>query len=619
MMISASQTFTSRLRSILFFAIILLCFSILVAVPTRAADSPVKIVVGGNVVPFVVSPFMGSDGQVYAPVDVIHKMGASYVPNADRATVTVTSAHGDKQIVPYKFIQDRYCIPIQKIADGLGASATWDAPSSTLTLRARLELVRQEGDNLSIYTSYPVYYNVNKLSDPDRVYVDLDGLDLAAAPSTIPSTSPNASYIRSGRMDFNKARIVVDLKHKLDYKVTSSDQTNHIVVVMNVPGHAPVKPHPTSIPGVPQATIVAVPPPGTPPTVGQNPGVSTNSGIAPLPVTNPDVGNVPGQQQDPIVIPPNALIVTDVSFSMVSDSLVQVAVKTNGAAEFHTTNLSSPTRIALDLTNAALADSVSRQLNLANPVIKGVRSGMLNVGGQLIGRIVVDLARVVDFSVDQETVDGGIEYFINLRVPTQSPPTSIAGQLSGKIVMIDPGHGAEDTGALGIGGIREKDLNLSIAKKVRDVMIQTGATVYMTREDDIKPSVPARPQMAIAAHADYFISIHCDESGARNSHSGSTVYYHAHNAICKALAADISIRVAAVSGIPALGTKSDTIRFQTGFGVLRGSPMPAVLVECGYMNSEKDLVRLRNMDIQEKIAEGIVAGLVDFAVDRSRQ
>jgi len=112
--------------------------------------------------------------------------------------------------------------------------------------------------------------------------------------------------------------------------------------------------------------------------------------------------------------------------------------------------------------------------------------------------------------------------------------------------------------------------------------------------------------------ADFFVSIHCDESGARDSHAGTTVYYHAHKPECMRLASFIVHRVSAVSGLSSNGTKSDTIRFQTGFGVLRGSPMPAVLVECGYMNNNGDVAKLKTDQVQQHIADGVVSGLIDF-------
>ena len=83
------------------------------------------------------------------------------------------------------------------------------------------------------------------------------------------------------------------------------------------------------------------------------------------------------------------------------------------------------------------------------------------------------------------------------------------------------------------------------------------------------------------------------------------------------MAADISARVAEASGIPQDGIKSDTIRFAQGFGVLRGSPMPAVLVECGYVNDSGDVRKLQDPDTQQRIAKGIAAGLGDFLGGRT--
>ena len=122
--------------------------------------------------------------------------------------------------------------------------------------------------------------------------------------------------------------------------------------------------------------------------------------------------------------------------------------------------------------------------------------------------------------------------------------------------------------------------------------------------------------LANAHHADLFVSIHCDSSGGQNTHSGTTVYFHAQNDTCRQMAADIGRRVSEAAGIGYNGIKSDTIRFATGFGVLRGSMMPAVLVETGYMNNDTDLAKLRDDATQQKIAEGITAGLKDFLADQ---
>lgn len=93
--------------------------------------------------------------------------------------------------------------------------------------------------------------------------------------------------------------------------------------------------------------------------------------------------------------------------------------------------------------------------------------------------------------------------------------------------------------------------------------------------------------------------------------SGAKVYYHATNRSEQRLADAINQGIGQTTGHPG-HVLSDTTRFRTGFGVLRGAFMPAVLVECGFMESPRDLVRLRDSQGQEQIAEGIALGLTEF-------
>jgi N-acetylmuramoyl-L-alanine amidase len=306
--------------------------------------------------------------------------------------------------------------------------------------------------------------------------------------------------------------------------------------------------------------------------------------------------------------------ITNVSLHAVSDTLTQVVVEATGSAAFRTIMLTAPDRLAFDVADMGLGPGLRDLAAPDNPAVRGVRIGTVAEGAKQFGRVVIDLKHAVDFSITTQIGPNGTTYFVNLRTGLPGLRRS-TGALNGKVVMIDPGHGGQDTGAIGLGGVREKDLALAIALKLRDVLQRNGASVFMTRRDDTFIPVGTRPELAIAAHADYYVSIHCDACAPNNSHSGTTVYYHSHNDICRRLAGDISARVGAVSGIPALGTKSDTIRFASGFGVLRGSPMPAVLVECGYVDNARDLAVLCSPGAQERIAEGIAAGLIDFAAE----
>ncbi|MCW3062810.1 MAG: N-acetylmuramoyl-L-alanine amidase [Capsulimonas sp.] len=561
--------------------------------PAHAADS-VQLVVGGQPVAFVVQPYQENDGTVFAPVDFVRRMGANYAPSQDGKSVDVMGANGAKLTVPFNMVHERYCVPVKQVATALGASVGWNDRAHTMTLRAKIEVVKQDKDGLSIFTSYPIYYSVKRLEKPQRIYVDLLGADLASSPATVPASNPGVSYIRSGSISYNTVRIVVDLKKNIGFKVASTPLTSHVQVAMSGDGEPPrvaSRPQPSPI----------VPIPVTPRPLP----------VTPLPVAPPDTPQtVPGLQ------------ITDVACNVVSDTLTQIVIKTTGQGDFKTETLSSPSRLAFDLAGASLSDNLKRLVSTDHAIIKSIRSGIMKAGGKQFGRVVLDMTKLVAFDVTTQPSDEGVDYVINVKTPGGPPvgpatvsPVPDSTLLAGKIIMVDPGHGGGDSGAVGIGGAREKDLTLSIGKKLRNLLASNGATVYMTREDDTKPSVAARPQMAIAAHADYFISIHCDDSGSRNSHSGSTVYFHAQNPLCRRFAVNVINRVAAVSGIPPNGVKSDTIRFQTGFGVLRGSPMPAILVECGYMNSESDLSKLRTPAVQQHVAEGIVAGLLDFIAD----
>lgn len=562
--------------------------------PAFADPAPATILIGGRIVPFQVKPFVGPDGQVMAPADAVQLLGAKFIPGGDH-TVQITAANGHQFSSPYTLVGGRYCVPFQKVATALGGTADWQPTTATLTVRAKLEMVRQDYNELTIYTSYPIYYSVKRIDGPERLYVDLFGLDLATTPANIPNTGGSVTHIRSGQINYQTVRITIDLKKGMPFRVMSGIQTNQVKVALNESGG----------------------PNSAPPFVE-----------SPPPVVNPPVARLPSN--------PAQVIITGVNCKVISPALTQVSIFTTGPAKYRTEALDNPNRLAFDLAGAVLDRGVKTAQSVDNPVVKAIRVGKLLTPQTAFGRVVLDLSKMVGFSVDSQPKDGGMLYLINVATGGQAvapiapiatiipsdggiAPAPVTASLAGKLIVIDPGHGGRDTGArdeFRTGQVYEKDITLSIGRRVREVLTQNGATVLMTRNDDTLPSVMARPAFANDHHADYFVSIHCDSSGAQNTHAGTTVYFHAQNGLCRQMAADIGRRVSQTSGIPYDGVKSDTIRFGTGFGVLRGSYMPAVLIETGYMNNDDDLAKLRDDATQQKIAEGIVAGIRDFIADQ---
>ena len=581
-----------RLRALhrLFFLGPLAVFLPLVA--AQADPTPATILIGGRIVPFQVKPFVGPDGQVFAPVDAVQLLGAKFAPSRD-GTVSITAASGHRISVPYTVVQGRYCVPFQKVAQALGGSSDWQPTTATLTVRARLQMVRQDNNSLTIYTSYPVYYSVKRIDSPERLYVDLFGLDLATTPANIPNEGGGVTHIRSGQINQQTVRITVDLKQGMPFRVVSGIQTSQVRVALGEAGPLPVPVSPPSV------AVVLPPTPHLPPNPAQ-------------------------------------VTITAVNCKVISPALTQIMVSTTGPAKYRTEALNNPNRLAFDLAGAVLEHGVQTTQSVDNPIVKAIRIGKVFTEHTAFGRVVLDLSKMVGFSIDSRSSGAGMTYLINVitssgqtaSVPPvlsqPSPggllPEPVSASLAGKLVVIDPGHGGQDSGApaeLGPNDIYEKNITLAIGRRVRDVLTQNGAVVLMTRTDDSFPALASRPQLANDHHADYFISIHADSSASgRNTLAGTTVYFHAQNNLCRLMAADIGRRVSQASGLSYNGVKSDTIRFRTGFAVLRASDMPAVLVETGYMNNDSDLSRLRNEESQQKIAEGIVAGLRDFIADQ---
>ncbi|MEH2012866.1 N-acetylmuramoyl-L-alanine amidase [Nostoc sp.] len=173
------------------------------------------------------------------------------------------------------------------------------------------------------------------------------------------------------------------------------------------------------------------------------------------------------------------------------------------------------------------------------------------------------------------------------------------------VVIIDPGHGGKDSGALGIGGAREKDVILPIGKRLAEILQQNGVQVIMTRDSDYFVTLPGRVQLSERANADVFVSIHANSAGAsRPDVNGLEVYYY-----------DSGLGLARIvrsSILQSIGTIKDRGVRRARFYVLRKSSMPSILVETGYMTGREDMARLRTSAYQNKMAEAIARGVLQY-------
>lgn len=306
-----------------------------------------------------------------------------------------------------------------------------------------------------------------------------------------------------------------------------------------------------------------------------------------------------------------------------------------------------PERLYLDVPGVWVGRRYEAGVEVGDGLLEGVRLGQNTLSKT---RLVIDLARYDHHRVF--TLPEPARIVVDVY-GERGGSADRSGRLPAELrrvhtVVVDPGHGGRDPGALGIGGLREKDVNLGIARSLATQLRARGFDVVLTREDDRALSLEERSAIAESAGGDVFVSIHANASrraGARGievytldaNHERHSLDVAARengvpaarlDALQRALA---RIRVGEVAGhserlaglvheqvirgarsrdasLPDLGVKKGP------FYVLFMSSMSAVLVETGFVTNRRDARLLRSERYQMLLAEEIAVG-----VDRYRQ
>ena len=172
------------------------------------------------------------------------------------------------------------------------------------------------------------------------------------------------------------------------------------------------------------------------------------------------------------------------------------------------------------------------------------------------------------------------------------------------VVVIDPGHGGGDVGAVGIDGIQEADIVLNVSRQAAQLLQQQGVQVILTRSDDTEVELEPRVQLAEQNNATLFVSIHANSlSLDRPDVNGVETYYFSNG---QALAEIIQQSIISNLGMTDRGVR------QARFYVLRKTTMPAVLVEIGFVTGSEDAPRLTSSQWQSQMANAIVRGVLQY-------
>ena len=340
--------------------------------------------------------------------------------------------------------------------------------------------------------------------------------------------------------------------------------------------------------------------------------------------------------------------------------------------------LANPDRIAIDFEGALPATKLAEPL--ANPLVDGIRHGLVAADRY---RVIFHLKRAATASIETTDISGGQRISLSIGpaasavAATVSPPllgygandaavvmpdkgvataeaaTVTNGRSSGKRlkIVVDPGHGGIDNGAVSKSGTMEKNINLAVAKSLKQALMVGGnVDVVLTRDDDTFIPLEERSAIGRREKADLFISVHAD-SIHYGSLRGATVYTlseNASDALSRQIAAseNAADRFAGaewqndkpdVFDILVDLTRRETVSFSehfaaslvddlakndvrlitrpkrsAGFRVLKAPDVPSVLVEMGFLSNPEDEKLLKDDAWRHRIGEAIADAVLKF-------
>jgi N-acetylmuramoyl-L-alanine amidase len=334
----------------------------------------------------------------------------------------------------------------------------------------------------------------------------------------------------------------------------------------------------------------------------------------------------------------------------------RIVIDISEKSSYHVLTLRDPERLVVDI-DASLnqANKKEEEINVDDLLVKKVRSGQFTPEKV---RIVADLKGKYEFEVFDLSSPERI--VLDIFVPQSQigtvPQTEIIQETivvdtkknNEYVIVLDPGHGGNQPGAIGTGGLKEKDVVLDIALKARKLLQDNGFTVYLTRDKDVDISLEKRPLFALQKEADVFISIHTNSAIQKGSPTAKGIETYVLNSrYIGASAKDVADRenraskvnnyeddilnqiIADLEESASIGFSLDFADIvqknliqstsltnrgvkQAPFIVLKGVNMAAVLIEVGFISNPNEEKLLKTPEFREKVAQALTRSVKDY-------
>lgn len=198
--------------------------------------------------------------------------------------------------------------------------------------------------------------------------------------------------------------------------------------------------------------------------------------------------------------------------------------------------------------------------------------------------------------------------------------------VAGRTFIIDPGHGGEDPGKVGLSGVLEKDINLAVALKLNAILNQGGGRVILTRDKDValsgnqdtvrerkRADLNTRVGIAEKMKANLFLSLHCN-SFPSGRWSGAQTFYAPDVAGSKELATSIQAELTSFPGNTTRLPRPDLTSL-----IFKRAKMPIVNIEMGFLSNSQEEKLLQDAAYQDKLAWSIYAGVVKYLLENGEQ
>ena len=382
-------------------------------------------------------------------------------------------------------------------------------------------------------------------------------------------------------------------------------------------------------------------------------------------------------RQEPATPPPPSLVQELKHWSNPDYTRISIALDRDVTWESHELDKGTagkPGRIFIDLHNSKLGSSI-RDITIGDGLLKGVRAAQFKQG---VVRVVLDTEQIRDYKIfplsdparlivdvrgERRTEISRLENSLTTRMneglPAAEPARPAREELLrpppvkksqpaviGKIrrIVVDPGHGGHDPGAVGASGLQEKEVVLSIGLKLRDKLKEElGLDVVMTRSTDIFIPLEERTAIANKVGADLFVSIHANAAPNRNAAGVETYYLNLAKTekVAQLAAKENGTSLEKVSTLQAIlfdlmanyklndsahladeiqkalyksakakypDTKNLGVK-QGPFYVLVGATMPSILTEVGFISNSAEEAHLKDPSFHNLAAEGIMEGV----------